>query len=702
MKITKVEVTNFRNLKHEVFELKPNEASIIVGKNGLGKSNLLNAINYVVADCLLTDNYGKGENDIESIVPISHQKGEHTEVSIWLYDDVNNHDGAKFTKIFKTDYQKGTNSKNGHHNEFKINDVKVGSGKEFYETLYNELGYRPYFTKLKCNEVRLNTDPLYPLAKLEYKDLRQLLVAMGCSVTNEELYQSGFEDLRQYESQYLGNWSNMKKACKDKVDTTSAELDQIDNQLKLFNEIEKPNPDTLKALKDKQTTLIADRTTLETATTSEAVKMIETELKDLNSKLAHEIELLNVKRDSDIKSLENEIAQKQAKLSVSRQEHINDLTRVKNDKYAKYSAKNIELANINIKIGNLNNEITRLTTEIELKQKDKTTLETKFVEVGESTFTGKKHTCPYCFSEFDDEEDIAAFQEHRQTEMESLSNDIMDANDKIGSLTKQKEDKVKEKSNNEILAQNLNKEVEELKAEYQKANDELNSFINNNVDLSTPDVEPLKAQIEALKSVTTNEVIDKLNAQIIDVKLKLDEAIASDIKPDNTNQIAAINTELEELDTEIKNYYINEEKYDTKEALFNKGQLTRTRYNDEASLLARVTELIHTMIKLINDKAYKITGIHFVMLEENLTNAGVTETCYATFDGVPFKDLNTSRKILEGVKFIEKIREISTQNNLPILADRLEGIDSVDKIKNLSKYQVICTRVAENESIEIR
>ena len=37
MKITKVEVTNFRNLKHEVFELKPNESSIIVGQNGLGK-----------------------------------------------------------------------------------------------------------------------------------------------------------------------------------------------------------------------------------------------------------------------------------------------------------------------------------------------------------------------------------------------------------------------------------------------------------------------------------------------------------------------------------------------------------------------------------------------------------------------------------------------------------------------------------------
>ena len=696
MKITKVEVTNFRNLKHEVFELKPNEASIIVGKNGLGKSNLLNAINYLVADCLLTDNYGKGENDIESIVPITHQKGEHTEVSIWLSS------GAKFTKIYKTYFDKITNKANKHVTEYAINDVAVTKASEFYDTLYEKLEYKPYFTKLKCNEVRLNTDPLYPLAKLEYKDLRQLLVAMGCSVTNEELYQSGFEDLRQYESQYLGNWSNMKKACKDKVDTTSAELDQIDNQLKLFNEIEKPNPDDLKTLKDKQAKLIAERTTLETATTSEAVKMIETELKDLNSKLNHEVELLNIKRDSDIKSLENEIAQKQAKLSVSRQERRNILTAAKNDKYAKFSAKNVELANINIKIGNLNNEIARLTTEIELKQKDKTSLESKFVEVGESTFTGKKHTCPYCFSEFDDEEDVKAFQEHRQTEMESLSNDIMDANDKIGSLTKLKEDKIQEKSNNEILAQNLNKEVEELKAEYQKANDELNSYINNNVDLSTPDVEPLKAQIETLKSVTTNEVIDKLNAQIIDTKLKLDEAIASDIKPDNKADIEAINEMLVDIDTEIKNYYINEEKYDTKQALFDKGQLTRTRYNDESSLLARVTELIHTMIKLINDKAYRITGIHFVMLEENLTNAGVTETCYATFDGVPFKDLNTSRKIVEGIKFIEKIREISTQNNLPILADRLEGIDSVDKIKNLSKYQVICTRVAENESIEIR
>ena len=696
MKITKVEVTNFRNLKHEVFELKPNEASIIVGKNGLGKSNLLNAINYLVADCLLTDNYGKGENDIESIVPITHQKGEHTEVSIWLSS------GAKFTKIYKTYFDKITNKANKHVTEYAINDVAVTKASEFYDTLYEKLEYKPYFTKLKCNEVRLNTDPLYPLAKLEYKDLRQLLVAMGCSVTNEELYQSGFEDLRQYESQYLGNWSNMKKACKDKVDTTSAELDQIDNQLKLFNEIEKPNPDDLKTLKDKQAKLIAERTTLETATTSEAVKMIETELKDLNSKLNHEVELLNIKRDSDIKSLENEIAQKQAKLSVSRQERRNILTAAKNDKYAKFSAKNVELANINIKIGNLNNEIARLTTEIELKQKDKTSLESKFVEVGESTFTGKKHTCPYCFSEFDDEEDVKAFQEHRQTEMESLSNDIMDANDKIGSLTKLKEDKIQEKSNNEILAQNLNKEVEELKAEYQKANDELNSYINNNVDLSTPDVEPLKAQIETLKSVTTNEVIDKLNAQIIDTKLKLDEAIASDVKPDNKADIEAINEMLVDIDTEIKNYYINEEKYDTKQALYDKGQLTRTRYNDESSLLARVTELIHTMIKLINDKAYRITGIHFVMLEENLTNAGVTETCYATFDGVPFKDLNTSRKIVEGIKFIEKIREISTQNNLPILADRLEGIDSVDKIKNLSKYQVICTRVAENESIEIR
>ena len=109
--IKQVEIKNFRNIKEAIYNFQT-PTTIIAGKNGLGKSNTLNAINWLLTNTLLTDNYGKNENDIESIVPITHSKGQHTEVSIWL--DA----GTKYTKIYKTTYAR--NGKiTGHTTDFK-------------------------------------------------------------------------------------------------------------------------------------------------------------------------------------------------------------------------------------------------------------------------------------------------------------------------------------------------------------------------------------------------------------------------------------------------------------------------------------------------------------------------------------------------------------------------------------------------------
>ena len=103
------------------------------------------------------------------------------------------------------------------------------------------------------------------------------------------------------------------------------------------------------------------------------------------------------------------------------------------------------------------------------------------------------------------------------------------------------------------------------------------------------------------------------------------------------------------------------------------------------------------MIAMINSKAKEITGIDFVMLEENLGNDNLKEVCYATVDGVPFKDVNTSQKLEVGIRFIHRIKEILGTNQLPILADRLEGFDSVKTIKALTSEQLICTRVGTDD-----
>ena len=138
--------------------------------------------------------------------------------------------------------------------------------------------------------------------------------------------------------------------------------------------------------------------------------------------------------------------------------------------------------------------------------------------------------------------------------------------------------------------------------------------------------------------------------------------------------------------------------YERKVELENTFDITRKEFNDNESLLARCNQFIKAMCKAINDKAKEITGFDFVLLEENLTNDGISEVCYIVDDaGIPFKDINTARKTIMGIEFIESCRKIAGNNQLPILADRLEGLDTDNllKLKTITNNQIICTKVSD-------
>ena len=142
-------------------------------------------------------------------------------------------------------------------------------------------------------------------------------------------------------------------------------------------------------------------------------------------------------------------------------------------------------------------------------------------------------------------------------------------------------------------------------------------------------------------------------------------------------------------------------KYNSKLEFEAKYDEVATALNNTESLIMRVTEFIQKRISMINEKARTLTGIDFVMLEENLTNDNVKEVCYATVDGVEFGNVNTSQKLAVGIQFIHKIKEILGNNDLPILADRLEGFDDLDKIRALTTEQMICTVVGNKNQKEI-
>lgn len=304
--------------------------------------------------------------------------------------------------------------------------------------------------------------------------------------------------------------------------------------------------------------------------------------------------------------------------------------------------------------------------------------------------------CPVCGSLFPaSEEEQANFEAHKQSEIQSLIQEI----------------------------EKLEKDKASYKEEYTKAKELRDEALQTveeckiNRDVASGRVEEIKRQLAILESQPMDtSAVAELDKRIAMLQLPIDvtkeyqdvatlknkvEALRNADSLKIQDEVNNIEMEITEVNSKISEEYVKQSKYKEKLEYEANLKATQAKLNNSESLLARCNSLIQTMISLINKKATEKTGLTFVMLEENLTNDGIKEVCYATIDGIPFKDVNTAKKIIYGIKFIEKLKEILGNNDFPILADRLEGIDSVETIKNLTKEQLICTRVSNEEVITI-
>ena len=678
--IEKVEIENFRNIKHNILDLT--RVSIISGCNNLGKSNTLNAINWLITDTLLTDKYGNGENDIASIIPVNILKGEHTKVSIWLSTR------TKFTKILKRGYDKyGKPVKNT--TEYEINDAKVKTKVEFYDTLYEQLGFTPAFTKLKVDEVRLFTDPLYALLKLDYKELRNLLVAMGCTVDDEELYKSGFEDMRAYGTQYMSKWDVMRKNVKQQAESIKAKIEETENQLKLFNAVDLFEISKAKELESQRDVLIAKRTKIENDSIHNITTGLNSEIKQLELKLNEKKSHKQLDFDKQISELELEYKNLVSNFEKKKFEATQEVQNKINSNREELAKLKEDLANNRLALVNKNSELSENSFKVEHKSKEKDALSD---ELGRILNDKHEVVCPICGSPFELD------KEEHDSKINSLAQNIA----------------ILEESINEYkdTCAKVQKEINELQVE----NEDLRTRISDTEQEIDTQVKE-KIVIESQFSIDSeqkrlDEEISKLRKEKLLVSFPDDEAqiqalkekstkLENDARQEIEKDVQEINQQIFLINNEIKVEYEKENQIAKK----NELEVLRTQlikqWNDVDSLLARTNQLIQYMIKCINDKAQALTGFKFVMLEENLTNDSLTECCYVVDDkDVPFKDINTARKVEMGIKFIEAVR-MQNYNNLPILVDRLEGIDFIDKIKDFSRNQIICTRVSTDNTLNV-
>ena len=691
MKIQEVKISNFRNIVSMDINLKDN-VSVISGRNELGKSNALNAICWFLTGTILTDKWGSGENDIDSIIPIGATRGINPEVSLIMDTE------TKYTKKYVSQWSKDGSKVKGHTTEWYINDVICKNETEFNDSIYPFLEYDPNLKTKDVNELRLFIDPLYALQKLDAKALRALLVDLGCSVSTEELYKAGFEDLRKYGDKYLGKWDVFRKDLKDQNKGYTKEIETLQAKIETVANIEEFNPESIKRLNADYEALIAKKAAIQSGAANPDIAEFEKRILELKAAVSAKVEenkksreeqraLLEEQKRIEIEKLRSgfnaeleplKIELQKAKAEADKMQALITSYNTTSKAQSQMMQQYISLAN------NLNNKKTDLALKLDLARN--------------SEYKGMI-TCPICGSDFPaSEEEQARFEAHKKEEIDSLI-------EEISKLEKDKESYKAEYTKAKELRDEANLSIEEAQVNLKTCMDKVSKLTTEieakNYEASKPVTSKALDEIESKIAATTMPInVTFEYSRITEMKAKLD-ALKNADQAKIQDQIDELNVQINELKNKISEEYVKQSKYNEKLEYEANLRATQAKLNDNETLLARCSLLIQTMISMINKKATEKTGLTFVMLEENLSNDGIKEVCYATVDGVPFKDVNTAKKIKYGVKFIEKLKQILGHNEFPILADRLEGIDNLQVIKTMTKEQLICTRVTESNQIEI-
>lgn len=700
MKVKKITIQNFRNIRDLVIEVKPNGLTVITGDNNIGKSNALNAGCWFITDSLFTDKWGTGENDIQSIIPINQVKGEYVSVAV-EFDS-----GIVFEKRYVTSYDLKTGKVKAHTTEGYINSSAAKNMKQWTEELYKAFGYNPYLTGFK--ELNLFTDPLYALQKLDAKELRVLLQTLGCNITNEEVFkalslgtETAFMEIEA--PKYRNNFYDMRTDYKRMVQAAKQSVDTIDNQLSVFNNVEEFSNTKLNKINQELEEINQKYYSIGKQST-------EQDLQDKQNKLR---ELKN-QRDEMLNNFKAENFNKKARLITeinNEERNIENLKNKANKGVYEAIERNKQEIDLQIKtIEAYDNSKKAIQNSIErssnlgkssvAKQRD---VAAKLKVLQEETYRDFI-TCPNCQYQFildESKKDLWEFNHKREIDL---------CNEELANLKEQVAKELADfKMYKEQLAQTeieYNKAVANLELLQNKGN-ELQSHIVNDgdCDIDYSKLQKMKFEMQELeREVADTAVIDKqiddLNESVLQLRLNRDaelQKLRSELQAKKDSLLEAKHQE------EIKKYDA-ERKADLQAKRINAIKAL----NDREAQLAVINQFIHKSIELCNAKAKALTGFEFVMLEETLSDT-VKEVCYMLVDGVPFKNVNTSRKLLIGTQFIKKVKDILVEkgvakNDLPILADKLETISDTTLGKHndlFNDIQFITTKVTEGKEIKI-
>lgn len=187
-----------------------------------------------------------------------------------------------------------------------------------------------------------------------------------------------------------------------------------------------------------------------------------------------------------------------------------------------------------------------------------------------------------------------------------------------------------------------------------------------------------------------------------EIDKELDEAKAklSDFSIDNKKDLLekkdSLNADLEEINKKLSLQGQNEKIDERIKELEKQEKELAKAYEEQQRIIYLCEEYTKTYVDLVSDKINDSFDMVKFKLFENQINGGITETCEATFKGVPYSDLNNAAKINAGLDVINSLSE-KLDLKVPIFIDNAESVNELIK----TDTQLVRLVVSKDKELKI-
>lgn len=175
---------------------------------------------------------------------------------------------------------------------------------------------------------------------------------------------------------------------------------------------------------------------------------------------------------------------------------------------------------------------------------------------------------------------------------------------------------------------------------------------------------------------------EPIRLQEIDQELDEAKAKLSDFSLDNKKDLLekkdSLNADLEEINKKLSLQGQNEKIDERIKELESREKELAKLYEEQQRIIYLCEEYTKAYVDLVSDKINDSFDLVKFKLFENQINGGITETCEATFKGVPYSDLNNAAKINAGLDVINSLSD-KLDLKVPIFIDNAESVNELIK-----------------------